>query len=90
MVPSGRTASIPITRFLVIPYLKTLRPPALVDTAPPICAEPLAPKLSGKRRFLSFTVLIISSIITPDSHVIVFALSSTSITLFIFSSEITT
>ena len=36
IVPSGRTASIPITKFRVIPYLNTLKPPAFVETAPPI------------------------------------------------------
>ena len=36
IVPSGRTYSIPITRLRVMPYLKTLKPPAFVETAPPI------------------------------------------------------
>ena len=48
IVPSGRTASIPITKLRVIPYLKTLKPPAFVDIAPPIWAEPLAPKFNGR------------------------------------------
>ena len=90
IVPSGRTASIPITKFRVIPYLKTLRPPALVEIAPPIWAEPLAPKFNGKSSSLSFDALIKSSNITPDSHVIVLAISSTSIILFIFSKDSTT
>jgi FAD/FMN-containing dehydrogenase len=37
VLPDGTViSSIPKTKFLVIPYLKTLNPPALVDTAPPI------------------------------------------------------
>ena len=89
-VPSGRTASKPNTKLLVIPYLNTLNPPALVETAPPICADPLAPKFNGRRRSFSLTELIISSIITPDSHVTVLPFSSISIMLFIFSRDTTT
>ena len=90
IVPSGRTTSKPSTKFLVIPYLKTLNPPAFVDTAPPICADPLAPKFKGRRRSLSFAALIISSIIAPDSHVRVLPFLSISIIEFIFSRDKTT
>ena len=64
--PLDNTASIPRIRFLVIPNLRTLKPPAFVETIPPICADPLAPKFRGSIKFFSFTEEIASSKITPD------------------------
>ena len=77
IVPLGSTTSSPKTQFLVIPYLKTRSPPALVEITPPTCAEPLAPKLSGRKRSCFSAASRTFSSMAPASAVTVRFLEST-------------
>ena len=89
MVPSGSTTSSPKTQLRVIPYRKTRSPPAFVEMIPPTCAEPLAPKLRGRKRFWFSADSRTFSSMAPASAVTVRFWGSTGSIRFIFSRDST-
>ena len=75
--PLGSTTSKPRTKSRVLPYLRTLTPPAFVDKFPPIRQLPSAPKLNGNRHSFSAAAFCKLARMQPDSAVIVLLSGST-------------
>ena len=71
--PSAKTTSRPRHKFLVLPYLSTLTPPAFVARFPPIWAVPSDARESGNILFTFSASSLKFDKITPDSTVITFS-----------------
>lgn len=88
--PFAVTASTPVTDPCRFPYRNNLKPPAFVDTFPPMWQLPLAPKSKGTQSPFSWTADSKFSNTTPDWQVTMPEYSSMDSILFIELIEMTT
>ena len=85
--PSANTTSRPRHKFLVLPYLSTLTPPAFVARFPPIWAVPSEARERGNILFASSAASLKLDKITPASTVITFSSELRERILFIRSKD---